>query len=98
MRNLTSDPAVDVFKIGWVARESGRSVGQRHGSDHRVVGPSAGLCAGTVRDAATRPDVLAAAASKGRVKVGLRLLQTKLARRPLAGSAATRDRRRALRV
>ena len=74
-----------MFEIGWVAREERKIVGERHGSDHCVVGPSAGLAPGTVKRRGDAPERSGRRCVKGqRVKVGLRLLQTKLARCPLA--------------
>jgi hypothetical protein len=73
-----------VFEIGWIAREEWEIVGERHGGDHCVVGPSAGLAAGTVKRRGDTPERSGCGGVKGqRVKIGLRLLQTKLARRPL---------------
>jgi hypothetical protein len=74
-----------VFEICWVARKERKIVGERHGSDHCVVRPSAGLAAGTVKRRGDAPERSGRRCIKGQgVKVGLCLLQTKLARRPLA--------------
>jgi hypothetical protein len=74
-----------VFEIGWVAREERKIVGERDGSDHGVVRPSARLAASTMKRRGDAPERSGRRCIKGQgVKVGLRLLQTKLARRPLA--------------
>jgi hypothetical protein len=74
-----------VFEICWVARKERKIVGECHGSDHCVVRLSAGLAAGTVKRRGDAPERSRRRCVKGqRVKVGLRLLQTKLARRSLA--------------
>ena len=74
-----------MFEIGWVAREQRKIVGERHGSDHRVVGPGTGLAPCTVK---RRGDAAERSGRRGikrkRVEVGFCLLQTKLARRSLA--------------
>jgi len=84
MRNWPQIQAVDVFEIGWVAREQRKVVGERHGSDHRVVGPGAGLAPRTVerRGDATERSGRCGIEGKG-VEVGFRLLETQLARRSL---------------
>jgi hypothetical protein len=74
-----------VFEISWVAREERKIVGERDASDHGVVRPSARLAAGTVKGRGDTPERSGRRGVKGQgVKVCLRLLQTKLARRPLA--------------
>jgi hypothetical protein len=73
-----------VFEIGWVARKQRKVVGERHGSDHCVVGPGAGLAPCTVdrRGDATERSGRCGIEGKG-VEVGFRLLEAQLARRSL---------------
>jgi hypothetical protein len=74
-----------VFEIGWITRKERKIVGERHGSDHCVVRPSAGPAPGTVKRRDDAPEHSRRRCVKWQgVKVGLRLLQTKLARRSLA--------------
>jgi hypothetical protein len=74
-----------VFEICWVARKEREIVGERHGSDHCVIRSSAGLAASTVKRRGDAPERPGCRGIKGQgVKIGLCLLQTKLAVRPFA--------------